>query len=102
MLYKEENDNIRSLVGQLVRITGQMRLDLAFEVYQLSSILNHSKVEDTLKANKLPLKAKNENILLRFGLPGPIGNFKIAFHNDSSLGNVRWWITRWVYNLPSS
>ena len=35
LLCKEENDNIRSLVGQLVWITGQMRLDLAFEVYQM-------------------------------------------------------------------
>ena len=55
---------------------------------QLSSILNHSKVDDIIKANKLLLKAKNENILLRFGLPGPIENFKIVCYDDSSLGNL--------------
>ena len=56
---------------------------------QLSSILNHSKVDDIIKANKLLLKAKNENILLRFGLPGPIENFKIVCYDDSSLGNLK-------------
>ena len=56
---------------------------------QLSSILNHSKVDDVIKANKLLLKAKNENILLRFGLPGPIENFKIVSYDDSSLGNLK-------------
>ena len=79
----------RTLVGQLGWITGQTRPDLAFEVCQLSSILNHSKVDSILKANKLLLKAKSENILLRFGLPGPIENFKIVCFNDSSLGNLK-------------
>ena len=57
---KEENESIRTLVGQLGWITGQTRPDLAFEVCQLSRILNHRKVEDILKANKLLFKAKNE------------------------------------------
>ena len=89
ILCKEENDNIRTLVGKLGWITGQTRPDLAFEVCQLSSILNHSKVDDILKANKLLLKAKNENILLRLGLPGPIENFKIVCYDDSSLGSLK-------------
>ena len=59
---KEENESIRTLVGQLGWITGQTRPDLAFEVYQPSSILTHSKVDDILKASKLLLKAKNEKI----------------------------------------
>ena len=88
-LNKEENDNLRTLVGQLGWIAGQTRPDLAFEVCQLSSILNQSKVEDVIKANKLLIKAKNENIFLRFGLPGPIENFKIFCYNDSSLGNLK-------------
>ena len=61
LLCKEENDIIRTLVGQLRWVTGQTRPDFAFEVCQLSSILSHSKVDDILKANKLLLKAKNEN-----------------------------------------
>ena len=88
LLCKEENDNTITLVGQLGWITGQTRPDLAFEVCQLSSILNHSKVDDILKANKLLLKAKSENIL-RFGLLGPKENFKIVCYNDSSLGNLK-------------
>ena len=63
--------------------------DSAFEICQLSSVLNHSKVDDILKANKLLLKAKNQNILLRFGLPDPTENFKIVCYNDSSLGNLK-------------
>ena len=53
MLCKEGNDNIRTIVGQLIWITGQTRPVLAFEVFQLGSILNPSKVDDILKANKL-------------------------------------------------
>ena len=89
LLCKKENDNIGTLVGQLGWITGQIRPDLAFELCQLSSILNHSKVDDILKANKLLLKAKSENILLRFGLLDPIENFKIVCCNDTSLGNLK-------------
>ena len=89
MLCKEENDAVRTLVGRLGWITGQTRPHLALEVCQLSSILNHSKVDDILKADKLLLKAKNENILLRFELPGQTENFKIVCHNDSSLGNLK-------------
>ena len=65
------------------------KTSLVFEVCQLNSILIHSKVDDILKANKLLLKAKNENLLLRFGLPGPIENFKIVCYNDSSLDSVK-------------
>ena len=89
LLCKEQTDNIRTLVGQVGWITGQRRPDLAFEVCQLTSILNHSKVDDILRANKLFLKAKNGNILLRFGLPGLTENFKIVCHNDSSIGNLK-------------
>ena len=89
LLWKEENDYLRTLVGHLGWITGQTRLDLALRVCQMSSTLNHSKVDDTLKASKLLLKAKNKNILVRFGLHGPIENFKIFYYNDSSLGNLK-------------
>ena len=56
---------------------------------QLSSILNHSKVDDVIKANKLLLKAKNENILLRFGLPGPMQNLKLLALMIHLLGNLK-------------
>ena len=83
-LCKEENDNTRTLVRQLGWITGQTRSGLAFEVCQLSSILNDSKIDDVLKANKLLLKAENENTLLRFWLLGSTENFEIFYQNDSS------------------
>ena len=89
LLCKEETDNLKTLVAQLVWIAGKTRPDLAFKVCQLRGILNHSKVDYILKANKLVLKAKNENILLRFGLPGPTENFKFVCYNDSLLGNLK-------------
>ena len=49
-LCKEENYNVRTLVGQLGCITGQTSPNLTFEVSQLSSILHDSK-DDILKAN---------------------------------------------------
>ena len=91
MLCKEENDIIRTLVEHLGWITNQTRPYLTLEVCQLSSILIHSKVDDILKVNnnKLILKAKNEDILLRFELPSQTENFKIVCHNDSSIGNLK-------------
>ena len=76
LLRKEENYN-RTLVWQLGWNTRQTRPDWAFEVCQLGSILNRSKVDNILKASKR-LKTKNKGVLLRFGLPGPIENFKIV------------------------
>ena len=43
MTYYKITDNIKTLEGQLVWITGQTRPDLGFEVCQLSSILNHEQ-----------------------------------------------------------
>ena len=88
-LCKEENDNTRTLVRQLGWITGETRSGLAFEVCQLSSILNDSKIDDVLKANKLLLKAENENTLLRFWLLASTENFEIFYQNDSSSGNLK-------------
>ena len=45
MLCKEENDNIRTLVKQLDWIAGQTRPGLVFNVCQLNSIVNRSKVD---------------------------------------------------------
>ena len=45
MLCKEENDNIRTLVKQLGWIAGQTRPGLGFNVCQLNSIVNRSKVD---------------------------------------------------------
>ena len=45
MLCKEENDNIRTLVKQLGWIAGQTRPGLVFNVCQLNSIINRSKVD---------------------------------------------------------
>ena len=58
------------------------------EACQLSSILNRTKVDGILKAEKLLLKAK-QYILLRFGSPDPIENFEIVCYNDSSLGHLK-------------
>ena len=85
----KDNYNIKTLVGQLGWITGQTKPDLAFEVCQLSSIVNHSKIDDILKATKHFLKAKIENLLLKFGLSRPIGNFEIVCFNDSLRGSLK-------------
>ena len=87
-LSSDEIDELRSLVGQLGWVAGQTRPDLAFEVCQLSSSINHSTVNDLIKANKLLAKAKNENVSIRLGLPGSPYDFKIIAYNDSSLGNL--------------
>ena len=52
MTYCVKKKLVRILVGHLGCITGQTRPYLVFEVCQLSSILNRSKVDHILKGNK--------------------------------------------------
>lgn len=61
---------------------------MAFHVHQLSSSLNKSTLDDTLKANKRLAKAKNENTLIILGLLELIENSIIVSHNDASSRNL--------------
>ena len=53
-------------------MTGQARLDLAFEICMLSSNCKNTTVNEIIQANKILEKARRENIFLRFGLKGNI------------------------------
>ena len=80
LLWKKENDNIKTLLGQLGWITGQT--DLAFDVCQLSSILNRSKVDDVLKGNKLH-KDNNKDLTRKVNiLRGALGSSSIIWDWD--------------------
>ena len=52
-----------SLVGQLGWLSTTTRLDLSYDVLELSCKLNHSKVEDLLLASKFFREAKSFEIL---------------------------------------
>ena len=53
-------------------MTGQTRLDVAFEICMLSNNCKNTTVNEIIQANKILEKPRRENIFLRFGLKGNI------------------------------
>ena len=88
MLDQNELDSLKTVLGKLGWITGQTRPDLVLETCILSSNGENAAVNEIVQANKILLKTKRENVILRFDLKGNVKNFKIAGFNDASFENL--------------
>ena len=88
MLKKDENRLVRKIQGQLSWAASQTRPDLAFDALQISTILNKSCYKDAKYANKVALKAKTEQVHLKFTHLGNIEDLHIEVFADASLGNM--------------
>ena len=71
-LDQNQLDSLRTVICQSGWITGQTRLDVAFEICMLSNNCKNTTVNEIIQANKILEKARRENIFLRFGLKGNI------------------------------
>jgi hypothetical protein len=87
-LRPNEKDEFRALIGQLNWVSTQTRPDIAFEVCQLSSILESPKVDDLLRANKVVKKIKSEDVSLSYRKLTNIGECSIECYSDASFGNL--------------
>ena len=88
ILKKDENRLVRQIQGQLSWAATQTRPDLAYDALQLSTVLNKASYKDAKNANKVALKAKHENIELKFSKLGNIEDLHIELFADASLGNM--------------
>ena len=88
ILNKDENRQVRKIQGQLSWASSQTRPDLSFDALQLSTVLNRASYRDAKNANKVALKAKHENVELKFSKLGKIKDLHIELFADASLGNM--------------
>ena len=87
-LDEDETKNLRSLQGKLSWLSTQTRPDLAFDAFQLSTVLNRATIKDAKNANKVVKKMKQNDIKLKFGNLGKVDDMHIEVFADASLGNI--------------
>ena len=87
MLPDIETKKYRTLIEQLRWIACQTRPDLSFDLCELSSVANKTKVLDMIKANKVLSKAKSNHVKLYYQSID-VSNMTIVIYNDSSFRNL--------------
>ena len=86
-LDKEEHEELHSLIEQLNWVASQSRPDIAYDVCELSTSLEHATVKNILDANKVAKKLKSDSLVLKFQSINE-ENVKISAYSDSSFGNL--------------
>ena len=66
----------------------QTRPDVSFDAYDLSTKLNKATYRDAKYSKKVVMKAKEEDVKLKFGHLGHIQNLHIELFVDAALGNM--------------
>ena len=87
-LTKNEQDNLRSVVGQILWLANQTRPDIAFDACFLSNSLSNAKVADIIKANKIIRKIKQNKTFLTFSKINDIEKSKLLIWPDASFQNL--------------
>jgi hypothetical protein len=87
-LNKHDRDEYRAVVGQLNWVATQTRPDIAFEVCQLSSVFETSKIENLVSVNKVIRKVKSEVVTLCYPVLENIKECSIECYSDASFGNL--------------
>ena len=87
-LPKEEQDKLRTVVGQLAWVAGQTRPDIAFDVCQLSVNIKNAKMNDIKIVNKCIRKLKSHDVSLNFSNIGKISEAQIICFSDASFANL--------------
>ena len=82
----KEQSILRSKIGQLLWLSKQSRLDIAFDVTTLASRLHVSTVEDLKKANKIIRKVQAEQVCLNFHDLGK--DVELLLFSDASYCNL--------------
>ena len=88
ILEKSENRLIRQSQGQLSWASTQTRPDIAYDSFQLSTVLNRAKYSDAKSCNKTIKKVKQQPVELKFKKLGKLDQLHLEIFSDASLGNV--------------
>ena len=87
-LGKRELQDYRALVGQLNWLGTQTRPDVAYDVCELSTVLNVATVDDVLRANKVVKKVKQRRVTLQFRSLDCTDGYTLECYSDASFGNL--------------
>ena len=88
ILGKDENNLIRSSIGQLNWLSSQTRPDLAYDTFCLSTCLNKATSRDAKLSNKVVQKSKNNQVQLKFSHLDFWKNLHLELYVDAPLGNI--------------
>ena len=88
ILSVKENKQVRRSTGQLNWLASQTRPDLSFDALNLSMNLNYAKYKDAKFSKKSVMKAKQENVRIKYSHIGDFKDFKIEVFADASFGNI--------------
>ena len=83
-----ELQSYRALVGQLNWLGTQTRPDVAFDVCELSTVLNVATVDDVLRANKVVKKVKQRRVTLQYRSLDCTDGYTLVCYSDASFGNL--------------
>ena len=84
----QENDDYRSLVGQLGWLCSNSRPDLSYDVLELSCKVNKPTIGDVIDANKCLKKAGIFESCMYFPKLNNLNNCKLLVYSDASHGNL--------------
>ena len=88
-LTKEELMELRSVVGQANWVASQTRLDICYDVLELSMCLSRNpEVRHLLQANKMIRKMKSDYYALIFPRMNDISNLQVEVYSDASHANL--------------
>ena len=87
-LTEDEIRDLRTLTGQLNWLGNQSRPDILFDCCILMSSINKATVNNLMSANKLLLKTKMENVILKFSPIKDISKLRLIAYCDASLANL--------------
>lgn len=79
-----KTEELRSLIDKLDWLSNQTRLDISYDVLELSCSMKHPKVEHLMNANKCVRKLNNEECDLHFPALGDLKKCKIVAYSDAS------------------
>ena len=83
-----EKSEFRTLIGQLSWVATNSRPDIAYDVCELSTLLNEANVGDFMRLNKVISRVKNETVILQYPSLQNIDNCMFECFSDASFANL--------------
>lgn len=85
---EKEKTNYRALVGQINWLATQTRLDVAYDVCELSMAFSQTRVSDVIKANKVIKKVKDNPVSLWFRKVN-LDECTLLYYSDAAFANLK-------------
>lgn len=87
-LTKDEQNTLRSRIGQFLWISSQSRPDISYDVCVLATNFKIATIHDLRRANKVLRRLKSDNTALKLQHLGHSSNLKLVCYADASFANL--------------